>query len=486
MENFKEKKDFILESLRQKQEKDLQTKGGKVWAYVYDSGLEDLEEVSSLAYQMYADHNGLDFTVFPSLLSLENEIIGMMAPLFSEKPEEIAGSFTSGGTESIILAVKAARDFAKERKAHITQPEIILPTTAHAAFHKAAHYLGLKTVILPVNEDYKVDPEIVKENINDQTIMVVGSSVNYSHGVSDPILELGQLALEHDLWLHVDACIGGFVFAYYRKLGIDLPDFDFSVAGVSSLSVDLHKYAFAPKGASVLLYRNKDLRKYQFYACTNWTGYPVINTTIQSTKSGGPLAACWATLKYIGDEGYKRLIQTIANTKEEMLKYLEQIPELQVLGKPEASLIAFTSDTIDLFQLADEMRKDQWYIQVQPGNKEFKPSIHLTITPVSKEQTKEFFTDLEKAIQRTKAEPRSRASEQLEGFLTNQSSLASLDKSTLPILLQTAGVTEDGQLPENMAMINELLHLLPEEVTKEAFLLLTNELFKTKIKKMGE
>lgn len=485
MPNYK-KKEFVLQQLKKKQQDDLQTKGGKVWAYVYDSGLEELEEVAMEAYKMYADHNGLDFTVFPSLLTLENEIIGKMASLFSKNPEEIAGSFTSGGTESIMLAVKAARDSAKGNKPHIENPEIILPVTAHAAFHKAAHYLGLIPIVVPVQSDFKVDPKIVKDHISENTIMIVGSSVNYSHGVSDPISKLSEIAIDHDLWFHVDACIGGFIFAYFKELGIDVPDFDFSVAGVSSLSVDLHKYAFAPKGASVLLYRNKELRKHQFYACTNWTGYPVINTTIQSTKSGGPLAACWATLNYIGHDGYKNLIGKIAQTKERMLELFGNIPEIKIMGKPEASLIAFGSDTIDLFQLADEMRKDKWYVQVQPGNEDFEPSIHLTITPISEERTKEFFSDLTKAIERTKEKPRSSTVHQLQALFEDPAELLKPKASMLPILLEAAGVSEDGNLPKNMATINELLHLLPDEITTEAFLYLTNELFTAKINTMGE
>src|SRR5690625_4470000 len=402
---------------------------------------------------MYADHNGLDFTVFPSLLKLENEIIGEIAEVFSEDPETVAGTFTSGGTESIILAVKAARDYARVHKPSIKHPEIVLPSTAHAAFHKAAHYLDITTVIVPVDSGFRVDPSVVAQHINENTIMIVGSSVNYSHGVSDPIEALGEVALKNDIWLHVDACIGGFILAYFNQLGHETPKFDFSVPGVSSLSIDLHKYAFAPKGASAILYRNKQLRKHQFYTCTNWTGYPVINTTIQSTKSGGPLAACWATLNYIGHDGYKNLIGKIAQTKERMLELFGNIPEIKIMGKPEASLIAFGSDTIDLFQLADEMRKDKWYVQVQPGNEDFEPSIHLTITPISEERTKEFFSDLTKAIERTKEKLRSSTVHQLQALFEDPAELLKPKASMLPILLEAAGVSEDGNLPKNMATI---------------------------------
>ncbi|SEQ85371.1 Glutamate or tyrosine decarboxylase [Virgibacillus subterraneus] len=363
------KRESILQALSEIQQEDLNPKGGNVWAYVYDSGLREAERVAKEAHNMFMNHNGLDFTVFPSLLELENNIVAEIAELFSNDAMSVAGTFTSGGTESIILAVKAARDYASEHKPTITAPEIILPTTAHAAFHKAAHYLGINTVIVPVdNTTFKVDSYEVEKSITPNTIMLIGSSVNYSHGVSDPISELSLLAEKYEVWLHVDACIGGFLLAYYKKLGLPVIDFDFNLPGVSSLSVDLHKYAFTPKGASVILYRDKQLRKYQYYTCTNWSGYPVINTTIQSTKSGGPLAACWATLKYIGDDGYKKLAETIWQAKQEITKHFMRLDDLYILGDPEGSLLAIGSDTLDIFQLADEMKKSGWYVQVQPGD----------------------------------------------------------------------------------------------------------------------
>lgn len=470
-------KDSILSKLKDYQSNDLPTKGGNVWAYVYDSGLHEVEQVAMEAYEMYKDHNGLDFTVFPSLLKLENEIIGEVAPLFSRNPETLAGTFTSGGTESIILAVKAARDHAREHKPLIEKPEIILPVTAHAAFHKAAHYLGLETIVLPVDENYKVDPKAVTAHITPNTIMLVGSSVNYSHGVSDPIAALGQIALKHDIWLHVDACIGGFLLAYFKELGHAVNDFDFAIPGVSSLSVDLHKYAFAPKGASVVLYRNKQLRRHQYYACTNWAGYPLINTTIQSTKSGGPLAACWATLKYIGHEGYKELARKIWDTKQRMLAAFETIEDVFILGKPETSLLAFSSHSLNLFQLADEMKKCGWYVQVQPGDKHMQPSIHLTITPVSADRVEAFFHELKIATRKTKNTARESLHPQfIERFPSKNEHLR---PEMMEALLRAAGIQPGGRLPDEMASINELLRLLPHEWTKEAFLHIVNDLFTT-------
>lgn len=468
----------IMDTLTAFQVEDLNTKGGNVWAYVYDSGLDEVESIAMRAYEMFKNHNGLDFSVFPSLLKIENQIVGEMIKLFAPDDNDIAGSFTSGGTESILLAVKTARDYALSHREDIGAPEILLPVTAHAAFHKAAHYFGLKLKLLEVDDDFKVDPKLVEANINKNTVLIVASSVNYSHGVSDPIEAIGQIALAHDVLFHVDACIGGFVLAYYKKIGVDVQPFDFHLPGVTSLSVDLHKYAFAPKGASVILYKNSALRAYQFFTCTSYTGYPVVNTTVQSTKSGGPLAACWATLQAIGEDGYIKLIQSILDTKNKMVEKLKSYQSLTLLGDAESSLITFTSDSLDVFQLADEMRKRKWFIQIQPGNENFCPTIHLTVTPVSANIIDDFFDVLDTCIQVCQTHPREPFSKEM---------LAQLDTSegftedSLKILLKSAGVSEDGQLPNEMATINELLHLLPSDITAQAFLYLTNELFTAEI-----
>jgi sphinganine-1-phosphate aldolase len=293
----------ILTTLEAYRADDMPWRDGRTWAYVYDPG-PAAEEVIKQAYMMYLTENALDPTVFPSLLRLENELVAMAAAHL-HGGASVVGNFTSGGTESIILAVKTARDHARDKRPHITEPEIVMPATAHAAFQKAAHYLGIKPVLVPVEpRSFKADVEALRRAITTNTILLVGSAVSYAHGVVDPIRELGQLALEHDLLLHVDACMGGFLLPYFRRLGAPVPDFDFSVPGVTSMSMDFHKYAFAAKGASVVLYRDKELRKYQIFTCANWSGYTMINATVQSSKSGGPLAAAWAVLHFIGDGGY--------------------------------------------------------------------------------------------------------------------------------------------------------------------------------------
>lgn len=470
----------ILSTLENYRNEDLDPHGGNVWAYVYDSGLRDAEKVAFQAYQMFANENGLDFTVFPSLLRLENEVVDTVASMFANG-EPVAGSFTSGGTESIMLAVKAARDYAREQKQKMTRPEIILPETAHAAFHKAAHILDLKTVIVPVHpETFQVTPGEIERHITRNTMMIVASSVNYSHGVSDPIKELGELALRYHLWLHVDACIGGFLLHYFKKLGEPVKAFDFTISGVSSMSVDLHKYAYTPKGASVILYRNKELRRYQYFAHTAWTGYPVINTTLQSTKSGGPLAACWATMKYIGEQGYMTLSEKVLNARKQLVHGLEQMADLRIAAEPEAGLVAVASEAVDLFQAADGMRRLGWYLQVQPGRPGIAPTLHFTITPVSDGRVEELLRDLSRVIESIKKHPRKPVADSL----LEQSLPAKefdLSEEMLSSLFTAVGI-EDGKLPEKMADINELLRLLSNELTEQLFIQITNELFTPKTK----
>ncbi|MBI4702216.1 MAG: aspartate aminotransferase family protein [Deltaproteobacteria bacterium] len=268
---------------------DLDWRSGRAFGYVYDAG-QRAAQVAKQAYVEFLAENALDPTTFPSVARLENEVVAMVACHLEAGPD-VVGNFTSGGTESIMLAVKAARDCLRARRPEIREPEMVLPVTAHAAFHKAGHYLDVKPIVVRVDEtSFAADVAAVRQAITPNTIMLVGSAPSYAHGVVDPIAELGALARERELWLHVDACIGGFLLLYFRRLGASVPDFDLRVPGVSSLSVDLHKYAYAAKGASVILYASRELRRHQIFSCARWTGYSVVNTTVQSTKSAGPIA----------------------------------------------------------------------------------------------------------------------------------------------------------------------------------------------------
>jgi sphinganine-1-phosphate aldolase len=296
-------KEAVFSSLQDARKSDVPWRDGKLYAYVFDGGKE-VEEVGKRAYLEFLSENGLDPTAFPSLLRFENDLVDM-ARRHLGGGDDIVGNFTSGGTESIILAVKTARDWFKARHPEVTTPELIVPITAHAAFHKAAHYLGVKAVSIAVDpETFRADVDAMRAAINERTMMLVGSASSYAHGVVDPIRAIAELAKERGLLCHVDGCIGGFLLPYFRRLGQTMDDFDFRLPGVTSMSMDFHKYALCPKGASVVLYRGEELRRHQIFACSDWTGYTMVNNTIQSTKSGGPMAAAWAVMQFVGEEGY--------------------------------------------------------------------------------------------------------------------------------------------------------------------------------------
>lgn len=455
---------------------DLDTHGGRTWAYVYDSGRAEVEEVAKAAYLMFLSENALDPTVFPSLLKFENELVAMSAAHLGGD-SEVVGNFTSGGTESCMLAVKTARDYARAHRPHITRPELILPVTAHAAFHKAAHYLDVTPVLVKVDPlTFKADVDAIRAAITPNTIQIIASAVSYAHGVIDPIPELGALALEHRLLLHVDGCIGGFLLPYFKRLNAPITEFDFSVPGVTSISMDLHKYGYCPKGASIILHKNKDLRRHQLFACAHWTGYTILNTTILSTKSGGPLAAAWAVVNFIGDEGYLELARKTLVATQRIIRGIQEMPDLQVMGTPECSLIAISSETVDVFVIIDEMRSRGWYVQPQLGYMGSKSNIHLSVTAASLDRVDGLLKDLAQSVEAAKVYP---ANQELLALL---GTLEGLDLTQVPVeayqqLLALAGV-HNGKLPERLAGINALLANLPPAVTESLLKEFVNDLYR--------
>jgi glutamate/tyrosine decarboxylase-like PLP-dependent enzyme len=468
-------KQQVIETLEQFRAGDMPWRDGRTWAYVYDPGPE-AEEVIKQAFTMYLSENALDPTVFPSTLRMENELIAMAAAHLSGDAQ-VVGNFTSGGTESIILAVKTARDRARALQPQIREPEIVLPTTAHAAFHKAAHYLDVKVALADVDpKTFKADVEKVRAAITPNTILLVGSAISYAHGVVDPIEELGQLALEKNLLLHVDGCMGGFLLPYLRRAGAPVPRFEFDVPGVTSISMDFHKYAFAAKGASVILHRSKELRRYQIYACSNWTGYTVINPTVQSTKSAGPVAAAWAALHFIGDAGYLEIARQVLGATRRIADHVDASPDLRLLGRPEMNLIGFTSDTVSVFHVIDEMKARGWYIQPQLAYGDSKENIHLSINPASVRWVDAMLADLDACVAKAKSMP----SGELTGKI--RAAFGNLDPSTLGDdtfqgLLAMAGV-QGSALPGRMAEVNEVLNALPVKMRERLLVEYLNELFR--------
>ena len=438
---------------------DLEWRTGRTYAYVYDAG-EDVESLGRDANARFLFQNALDPTAFPSAMHLENELVSMAASHL-QGGEEAVGTFTSGGTESIILAVKAARDHARATRPELGLPELVLPTTAHAAFHKAAHYLGLKVVLVDVDpQSYRALPDAMAAAVTENTVLLVGSAPSYPHGVVDPITELGAIALERGLPLHVDACVGGWLLPYWKRLGAEVPAFDFSVPGVTSISVDLHKYAFCPKGASLVLYRDASMRRRQYFTCTEWAGYAVVNPAVQSSKSAGPVAAAWAVLNGLGDQGYEDIARrTLAGTRK-FLAGIEASDDLYVLGQPDFCLVAVASRAGHPFHIADELQQRGWYVQPQLAFQDAPSSLHLCLGPENSEKIDALLADLSTAAEAARALPFGHIAAGVKALFASGVS----PDEALPQILAMAGM-EQG-LPERMAPVHELLEALPAPLRK--------------------
>jgi glutamate/tyrosine decarboxylase-like PLP-dependent enzyme len=457
-------KEEIFEILKSYKGEDLDWKSGRVLGYIYDPG-EKVHDVINEAYTLYLSENGLDPLSFPSLLRLENEIVGMTAQLL-DCDSDVVGNFSSGGTESLILAVKTARDYSRAVKPHIKEPELVLPITAHASIFKACHYLGVKPVVTPVHDEtYLADVDAMRGAVNENTILIVGSAPSYAHGVVDPIPQIAALALEKDLLCHVDACVGGIHLSYMRKLGYDVTDFGLNVPGVTSLSVDLHKYGYAAKGASIILYKNKELRKYQIWACSRWTGYTVINPAVTSSKSGGPMAAAWAVLNYMGDEGYMNIVREVMAATQMLVEGINRIDGMRVLGQPNMCMfsVASTTENVNVYRLAEKMKKKGWYVQPQFARENSPSNLHISLNRSTVMQAEAFLKAFEETVEELKREEVDQEIRDLQSELEKLS--LDFDEKTFFKLVEMAGVS-GTEAPESMEKVNMLLEVLPYDISE--------------------
>lgn len=382
----------ILAEMQRLRERDANWHDGRVWSLVFHAG-DEVTGFLKEAYITFFSENGLNPMAFPSLKKFEAEVVAMTASLLGGN-EETAGSMTSGGTESILMAVKTARDWARAGHRPTSSQEMILPASAHPAFAKAAHYFSVQPVYIPVGPDLRADVAAVRDAVTPDTILIVGSAPSYPHGVIDPIPELAQIARQQGILCHVDACVGGFMLPFVRKLGYPVPDFDFRVPGVTSISVDLHKYAYAAKGASVILYRNRSLRRHQFFVHTDWSGGIYASPTMAGTRPGGAIAAAWAIMHYLGEEGYLEIADAVIKTTSRLKAGIQAIPDLKVLGEPEMSILAIGSDRLNIYEVGDELAMRGWHLDRQ----QFPPSLHMTVNYAHTQSAERFLRDLEAAV----------------------------------------------------------------------------------------
>lgn len=473
----------VLDRLRRLRADDAPTHGGRVLSYVYDSGLAELDELADAAARMARPLNGLDPTVFPSIAAMERDVIGF-ARRTLHGGGSVVGSVTSGGTESCLLAVKTAREMwrAKNPDAGV-RPRLVAPASAHAAFQKAALLFDLDFDPVPCAPDGSVDPVDLIARFGPDVALVVVSAPAYPTGLLDPVGAVAPAAADRGILCHVDACFGGFVLPWWPKL----PEWDFRVRGVTSISADLHKFGYAPKGVSVLLHGGRGgrrRRRMQFFATTRWAGYPVVNPTLLGSRSASPLAAGWAISQHLGDDGYAELTAAIRRTATAVRRSVDGIRGLVVLGDPVGPAIAVIADEsvpaperVDPHRLADALVGRGWKIQHQPGFTQsdgvrIPHSAHLTLTPALEHGIDEFTRALAAASDEVRGTPPADA----RALAAAMRALGYSEGGRVPgpraawTLLRLAGaakVSADAPLATLMALIEQLPAPVAEALLSE-------------------
>jgi glutamate/tyrosine decarboxylase-like PLP-dependent enzyme len=370
---------------------DVKWREGKTAVYVFNAG-EDVARVQKEAYSMYISENGLGPVAFPSLKQMEEEVVSMGLGLL-QGPEGACGNLTSGGTDSITMAIKACRDWARSAGRGTREANIVVPFSAHPAFDKACHMMDIDLRRIPVGADLLADVAAVGRAVDDETIMIVGSVPCFPYGLVDPIDQLGGLAEEKDVWLHVDACVGGYFAPFARMSGVSLPPFDFAVPGVRSISADLHKYGYCAKGASTVLFRSEELRQYMVFDCDKWPGGRMITPTLAGTRPGGAIAAAWAVMNYLGIEGYQTKQQLVMETRAKIEAGVKALG-FRVLGEPKLGLLAYTRDDVKIFDVWGKLFEKGWFTAVVTQPK----AIHLMLSPYHAEVADQYLADLEEAL----------------------------------------------------------------------------------------
>ena len=373
---------------------DAKWREGKTAVYVFNAG-EDVARVQKEAYTLYMSENGLGPAAFPSLKQMEDEVIGMGLSLL-HAPETGVGSITSGGTDSITMAIKAARDYhrSKHPSPAIQKLNIVAPFSAHPAFDKAAQMMDLELRRIACGPNLLADPAAMSAAIDANTMMIVGSAPCFPYGLIDPIEALGQIAEQENKWLHVDACVGGYIAPFVRMNGADIKPFDFEVNGVSSMSADLHKYGYCAKGASSVLFRSEDLMAHMIFDCDGWPGGRMITPTLSGTRPGGAISAAWAVMNYLGIEGYKSKQKMVTDARETIEEGVKALG-FEILGTPQVGIVAFSHPTENVYAIYKQMYKRGWFTSLTTEPR----SLHLMLSPFHAEVTDIYLMDLKNSLE---------------------------------------------------------------------------------------
>jgi len=369
---------------------DVRWRDGKAAVYVFNAG-PDVEQVQKEAYALFQSENGLGPAAFPSLKRMEEEVVGFGLGLL-HGPDGASGVITSGGTDSITMAVKAARDFARKQKGVGGALNIVLPRSAHPAFDKACALMEIEVRRTPLVH-YLADPAAIGAAADVQTVMIVGSAPNFPYGLIDPIGALSDLAAARDLWLHVDACVGGYIAPFVRMNGGDVPAFDFELPGVRSMSADLHKYGYCAKGASTVFFRDAELQRFMTFDVRDWPGGRMVTPTLAGTRPGGAISAAWAVMNFLGVEGYRAKHAQVTDARARIATGVQALG-FRVLGDPQLGILAFTRDDVDCVALWSKLRERGWFTGVTTEPK----SLHLMLSPIHAQVVDEYLTDVAWAL----------------------------------------------------------------------------------------
>jgi glutamate/tyrosine decarboxylase-like PLP-dependent enzyme len=383
---------------------DVDWRHARTAVYVFHAG-DDVLEVAKDAYSLYQSENALGPGAFPSLKRMEEDVVGMGLGLL-QAPEGARGNLTSGGTESIMLAVKTCRDEARSRGVDTIGAEIVAPASVHPAFDKAAHYLDLRVVRVPVASDFGADVGAMTDAITHRTLMLVGSAPCFPYGVIDPIGELSDLALARNLWLHVDACVGGYFAPFARMNGVPVPPFSFELEGVRSISADLHKYGYVAKGASTIFHRTEAQWQHQLFTFDKWPAGGMVTPTVAGTRPGGAIASAWAVLHYLGVDGYREKARQVVATRQKLMAAIDATDGLCTRGAPLLGLFTYGATDVDPFAIWARMMKRGWFsgLCTEPRG------IHLMLSPAHAGVADQYLADLDASLREVRESSASGAS----------------------------------------------------------------------------
>jgi glutamate/tyrosine decarboxylase-like PLP-dependent enzyme len=379
----------LLALIEERHAEDIDWRGGKAFSLVYnvdDHAHEDLIEQVAVRY---IHDNALNPFKYPSVLQMELDVIAMACQLLGTEPD--AGSLSSGGTESILLAVQVARDHARKVRG-IAEPQLLTPSTAHPAFAKAAKYLDVEHILVPVGEDGRADVAATEAAITERTGLIVGSAPCYPYGLIDEIPALAGMAQERDILFHTDACLGGWILPWWERLGEPVAPWDFRVPGVTSISADIHKYGYTFKGASTVLYKSRELLQHQFFWYDEWPGGLYASGTAAGTRNAAPIAGAWAAINHLGEDGYLRMTEKVRDTTRRLQAGIDAIDGVRITHQPDVSLFEFGSDTLDIGAIGDVMDDRGWNLDRQQGG------LHLMISPYHARIVDPFLADLADAV----------------------------------------------------------------------------------------